>query len=172
MPIAPGDKGKLIELLDSALNTLEEGFVVLDSESLVVAWNPTATRVTGFQRGEMLGRPLPEGFYEVDPVADAEEEMGFRADAHSGHFHMNRPVHPMAVQLLHHRGHTLPAMLRLTPLRDDLGHRFGTVVSFHPTEELDALPHGAIYEEEDLDGHAEHNVCNIEERLEASWRKW
>lgn len=175
MRIAPSDrldKGILIELLDSALNTLEEGFIVLDADSLVVAWNPTATKVTGFQRGEMLGRPLPEGFYEVDPEANSEEDIGFRVESHADHFHITRPAPPVAVQLFHHKGHTLPAMLLLTPLRDDLGHRFGTVVRFHPTEELDALPHGAAYREEDLNGPAERNVCNIEERLAAAWRKW
>ncbi|HEY9127081.1 MAG TPA: PAS domain-containing protein [Acidobacteriaceae bacterium] len=166
MQIAPGnsrnDKGALNELLDAALNALEEGFVVLNADALVMAWNPAATRITGFQRGEMLGRPLPEGFYEIDPVA-AEEGASFRID---------KPEQAVAVQMRHHRGHSLPAMLRLTPLRDALGHRFGTVARFHPTEELDALPHGAIYEEEDLDGRAAHNVCNIEERLELDWRKW
>ncbi|HTJ30992.1 MAG TPA: PAS domain-containing protein [Acidobacteriaceae bacterium] len=164
----PIDKGTLNELLDAALNVLEEGFVVLDAEALIEAWNPAATRITGFQRGEMLGRPLPEGFYEIDPDATgSEEEAGFRVESR-----IDRPERAVAVQMRHHRGHSLPAMLRLTPLRDALGRRFGTVVRFHPTEELDALPHGAIYEEEDLDSGAGHNVCNIEERLELEWRKW
>jgi diguanylate cyclase (GGDEF)-like protein/PAS domain S-box-containing protein len=164
MQIASIHKGMLNELLDAALNALEEGFVVLDSDAHVVAWNPAATKITGFQRGEMLGRPLPDGFYEIDlTAANSEEETSFRID---------KPERPVAVQLRHHQGHALPAMMRLTPLRDALGHRFGTVVRFHPTEELDALPHGAVYAEEDLDSHAEHNVCNIEERLEDAWRKW
>lgn len=168
MHVAQINKGLLHELLDAALNVLEEGFAVLDSEALVVAWNPAATKITGFQRGEMLGRPLPEGFYEVDLAAASPEE---ETSVHPEH-RLGQPERPVAVLLRHHQGHTLPAMLRVAPLRDALGHRFGTVVRFHPTEEVDALPHGAVYTEEDLDSHAEHNVCNIEERLEDAWHKW
>jgi len=164
MTTAPNDNVTLTELLDSTLDILEEGFAVLDRESRVVAWNPAATAATGFRRAEMLGRPLPDGFYELDPQAmHAQDGIGFRID---------RPERPISVKLRHHQGHTLPAMLRLTPLRDALGHRCGTVMRFHPTEEMDALPQGETYEDADLNKHVDHNVCNLEERLQQAWHEW
>lgn len=164
MTTAPNDNVTLTELLDSALNILEEGFAVLDQEARVVAWNPAATAATGFRRAEMLGRPLPDAFYEIDPhAAHAQEGAGFRID---------RPERPIPVNLRHHQGHTLPAMLRLTPLRDALGHRCGTVLRFHPSAEMDALPHGETCADADLDEHVDHNVCNLEERLQQAWQEW
>jgi hypothetical protein len=54
---------------------------------------------------------------------------------------------PLLVILRHKQGHSLPAMLRRTPLRDALGKRFGTLLRFHPVEEIDTLPHGAVDED-------------------------
>jgi diguanylate cyclase (GGDEF)-like protein/PAS domain S-box-containing protein len=155
----------LSDLLDAALNTLEEGFAVLDASAKVVAWNPVATAITGFQRAEMLGRPLPESLYENDQHASDPWEIA--------RFRIDKPEErPMAVKLRHAQGHSLPAMLWLTPLRDDLGHRCGTVLRFHPTEEVDALPHGAMDEEEELDHHVEHNRGSLQERLDEAWQEW
>ena len=72
------------------------------------------------------------------------------------------------VTMKHHLGHTLPAMLRNIPLRDDLGKRIGNVLLFRPVEELDAIPHG-----ENVDGLGlSRSQAEIEERLETAFLEW
>lgn len=76
--------------------------------------------------------------------------------------------HGVLVTMKHHLGHTLPAMLRNLPLRDDLGKRIGSVLLFRPAEELDAIPHG-----ENADGIGlSRSQAEIEDRLEAAFHEW
>jgi diguanylate cyclase (GGDEF)-like protein/PAS domain S-box-containing protein len=149
------------ELLDAVLNALDECFAVLDSNGHLVAWNPAAAAVTGYQRGDLLGRRLTDNFYELDAGLKNDSDQARISD---GERHV-------PVKLRHRLGHTLPAMLRRMPLRDALGRRFGTLLRFHTTEEVDALPHG-VTEENDLDHHVEHSQAEMEERLDEAWREW
>ena len=77
-------------------------------------------------------------------------------------------THSVLVQMRHHLGHTIPAMLRNIPLRDDLGKRIGTVLLFRPAEELDAIPHGDSVEGVGLGG----SQAELEDRLEAAFHEW
>jgi diguanylate cyclase (GGDEF)-like protein len=63
-------------------------------------------------------------------------------------------------------------MLRRTPLRDGLGKRFGTLLRFHPAEEIDALPHGATEEHGDHNNRMEQSQEDMENRLDEAWREW
>lgn len=148
------------ELLDAALNALDECFAVLDGDEHLTAWNPAASAVTGYQRADLLGRRLPEKFYELD--ADPKNS------SEPTSLHGERQV---SIKLSHRLGHTLPAMLRQTPLRDAFGRRFGTLLRFHPTEEVDALPHGTTHED-DLEHHIEQGQAEMEERLDEAWQEW
>jgi diguanylate cyclase (GGDEF)-like protein len=65
------------------------------------------------------------------------------------------------IHVNHRLGHELPAMARVLVLRDGLGGRVGTGVAFHPTESLDALPHGAT-----CDNSLEESQAELKERLE------
>lgn len=72
------------------------------------------------------------------------------------------------VTMKHHLGHTLPAMLRNISLRDNLGKRIGSVLLFHPAEELDAIPHG-----DNLEGLGlARSQAEIEDRLETAFHQW
>ncbi len=76
--------------------------------------------------------------------------------------------HGVLVTMKHHLGHTLPAMLRNIPLRDDLGKRIGSVLLFRPVEELDAIPHG-----ESLEGLGlARSQAEMEDRLETAFHEW
>jgi diguanylate cyclase (GGDEF)-like protein len=72
------------------------------------------------------------------------------------------------VHMKHQFGHTLPAMLRNLPLRDDLGKRIGSVLLFRPVEELDAIPHGETLEGLALGG----SQAEIEDRLDTAFHEW
>src|SRR5271168_826302 len=119
------DESVTTEILQAALSELEEGIAVLDGESRVLFWNPTAAAITGHISAEMLSRHLPTGFYQLD----AQHHLAHEATPEI------RPVispiaeavpseRPALVNLRHKQGHSLPAMLRRTPLRDALGKRF------------------------------------------------
>ena len=77
-------------------------------------------------------------------------------------------THSVLVNMRHHLGHTIPAMLRNISLRDDLGKRIGTVLLFRPAEELDSIPHGDRVEGVGLGG----SQAELEDRLEAAFHEW
>jgi diguanylate cyclase (GGDEF)-like protein/PAS domain S-box-containing protein len=147
------------EILEAALGAFEEGIAILDGESRVLLWNHAAAAISGYQSAEMLSRSLPESFYKEDPHLYIPRDFGSAG--------RRIPVH-----LVHRQGHTLPATLRRTPLRDALGKRFGTLLRFHPVEEIDSLPHGETGEEDGLEHHIEQSQAALEERLDAAWQEW
>jgi len=149
----------LAEILEAALSELEEGIAVLDAESRVLFWNPAATSLSGYLSAELLSRLIPADLYRIDehhrPANDAAEE-----------------AKPMRVILRHREGHSLPAMLRRTPLRNALGKRFGTLLRFHPVEEIDSLPHGANDPDGVHENRLEASQADMEERLDEAWQDW
>ena len=174
------------ELLEAALSELEEGIAVLDVESRVLFWNPAAAAISGYLSADLLSRSLPAGFYQIDPKHhpshhSSQEHNG--GDEGDEFIPMNNPKastnpsaasteRPMVIRLHHRQGHTLPAMLRLTPLRNSLGRRFGTLLRFHPIDEIDTLPHGATEEDGGHENRVEENQADMQGRLEEAWHEW
>lgn len=155
----------LSEILQAALSELEEGIAVLDGESRVLFWSPAAAAISGHPSAELLSRKLPADLFQVDAF--------FQADAH------HRPATEQTiaerfvlVNLRHRQGHPMPAMLRRTPLRNALGERFGTLLRFHPAEEIDALPHGFTGEGEGHEHRIEQSQMETENRLDEAWQEW
>jgi diguanylate cyclase (GGDEF)-like protein/PAS domain S-box-containing protein len=146
------------EILEAALETLDEGIAVLDAELRVLFWNSSAAAITGYQSAELLSRTLPPGSYQVD-ARHAANETGIAG-------------RPLLVHLRHRQGHTLPAMLRRFPLRDALGTRFGTLLRFHPFEEIDALPHGDAGESLVSEHNLENTQADLQARLDAAHQEW
>jgi diguanylate cyclase (GGDEF)-like protein len=158
-----------VEILEAALSTLEEGIAVLDGESRVLFWNPTAAAITGYTSIELLSRSLPVNFYQLErhlkpssapgpvPAIERLSDPGER---------------PALVNLHHSQGHSLPAMLRRIPLRNGMGKRFGTLLRFHPLEEIDALPHGDTEEKDGHEQRVEQSQADMENRLDEAWRAW
>lgn len=170
------DQNITTEILQAALSQIEEGIVVLDGESLVLFWNPAAVAITGHLSAEMLSRPLPTDFYQLDAQHhlshEATQETPVQFKPITGLQGEAAPSErPSLVNLLHTQGHSLPAMLRRTPLRDALGKRFGTLLRFHPIEEIDTLPRGQT----DADSHEnriEQSQADMEDRLDEAWQEW
>lgn len=164
----------LAEILEAALSEFEEGIAVLDSESRVVFWNPAAVAITGHLSPDLLSRHIPPGFYQIDPQHHAAHEAGHLPKDYRGSG--ADPVQslaekPVLVNLHHKQGHSLPAMLRRTPLRDELGKRFGTLMRFHPVEEIDTLPHGAIDVNSESGRRVEESQADMEDRLDEAWQE-
>jgi len=158
------------EILAAALCHLEEGIAVLDAASRVVLWNPAAEAITGYLSADLLSRSLPANAYQIDAEHHAARsshpnDLGEKQEAVPAD-------RPLLVILLHKQGHSLPAMLRRTPLRDALGKRFGTLLRFHPVEEIDTLPHGGVDEDSDRENRVEDSQADMEERLDEAWQEW
>jgi PAS domain S-box-containing protein len=120
------------ELLEAALDSWPNGIALVDAEGLIVFWNQAAEAITGYAGVELLARSAPE---ELEPLLRAEtrpDASGRVAPASGG----------VLVLLRHKLGHQEQTMARTLLLRDGLGGRLGTITVFHPTEGLDALPHG------------------------------
>ena len=154
------------EILEAALSAFDEGIIVLDGEAHVLFWNPATTAMAGYLSAEMLGRSLPDGFYQIDTMHHGGIEAEAKCEDGSP---LERPI---LINLCHQRGHTLPAMMRRVPLRDAMGKRFGMLLRFHTVDEIDTLLHG----ESSDDGVSEHSLeqsqAGMEERLDEASREW
>jgi diguanylate cyclase (GGDEF)-like protein/PAS domain S-box-containing protein len=177
------DREILIELLQAALGELDEGIAVLDAEAIVVLWNRNAAAISGYQASEMLSRSMPVNFFELNthhhPLADARRPIGLQPGTRPGagdpeRRGVERPTsdRPALVQLRHKLGHSLPAMIRRTPLRDELGKRFGMLLRFHPIEEIDSLPHGNTDTDNGHEHRIEESQADMEDRLDEAWHDW
>jgi len=172
------------ELLGAALRELDEAIAVLDCESRVVFCNPAAEAITGYHYADLLGRQFSPDFYQVEgkrqtvsdlravprPLLRIERRSRQRNDLAAGR--------PLLVTLRHALGHSLPGMLRITQLRDETGSRFGTLLRFHPVEEIDTLPHGEMADEggisgmDGFDARLEQSQAGMEDRLDEAWQEW
>ncbi len=177
---AAEDQTRRQSLLDAAFDGIEDALVVLDRDGRVVLWNCAAEQITGHSRVERIGHPLPERWLH------AEHPSAAGTAATKGHFYTGSPAVSAALsdqddpahlgvaaqehavhRLLHHaHGHSVPVMMRQSPLRDALGTRIGAMLSFYPAEEIDRLPHG----EGGGDARVSQAQGEMREWLEETWR--
>lgn len=157
-----------VEILEAAMSHLEEGIGVLDAESRVLYWNTAAEAMTGYLRADLLSRTLPNSAYQID----TQHSAGLAAHLRAGADAAGPSERPLLVILRHKLGHSLPAMLRRAPLRDALGKRFGTLLRFHPVEEIDTLPHGVSEDEGGYENRVESSQADMEARLDEAWQEW
>ena len=182
-----------MEMLEAALDLMDEGVALLDEKSNIIFWNKGASALTGYQAADLLSRPCPKELYLIDAqhlerseaaiearahAADVPATLGF-AGAIAGYSDGPRSARapsdnaafldrPALVAMHHHLGHTVPAMLRKVPLRDSLGRRIGAALLFYPVEETDALPHGESGEGVGV----ERSQADMEDRLDAAHHQW
>jgi len=166
--------GGLAGLFSAALGALEEGVAVLDAKARVVLWNEAAVAISGYQAANMLDRALPDELYRLNSQHWRAQHQASRHEFMPGPEAdpAHRQERPVLVILRHSRGHSLPAMLRRVPLRDALGKRFGTLLRFHPVEEIDALPHGEPAGDGAQNSHMEQSQAAMEDRLDEAWQEW
>lgn len=142
------------ELVEAALDVYPEAVALLDTEQRVVFWNRAAEDLTGYAGADVVGRSMPPGLEGLTSCQayDTQPELRGQPDLRAG-----SPVHAQ-----HKRGHDIPTVARTVVLRDGLGRRIGTAAVFHGGESLNALPHGASGDENEL----RQTVAAFEERLE------
>jgi len=182
-----------VELLEAALDLMDQGVAVLDERSNVLFWNHAAESLTGYRAADLLSRQFPRELYQVNQAhvdqADAATEERSRGRDDDGHTGFAGAIagygggqlrgkltaededfvlKPALVSMRHHLGHTVPAMLRKMPLRNSLSERVGAALLFHPVEELDTLPHGECGEGVGV----ERSQADLEDRLDAAHHQW
>lgn len=120
-------------LLETVLDSLPEGVVLLDGDGGVAFWNRAAEDMTGYAAPDLLAKPVPDSLKPLleSPRAPQDE---FAAAIRARRGTLVRPRHKL--------GHELPAIARTLILRDEMGEQVGAAALFHPAERLDALPHG------------------------------
>ena len=188
----PVDSAKRIEMLGATLDLIDEGVAVLDAASMVIYWNEAAAALTGHRRIDILSRKCPTGLYEFtehqqngNSSEHAKTDLSkqhverYTGPAYSGQMYVQKSLADLLeplqdsgkflhVTIRHNLGHTLPAMLRKAPLKDDLGDALGTALFFRPVEELDALPHG----DSAIDSPIGRSQDEIQDRLDEAFHDW
>jgi diguanylate cyclase (GGDEF)-like protein/PAS domain S-box-containing protein len=143
------------ELLEAALDAIPDGVGLMGEHCQLVLWNHAAQAITGYAAIDLMGRSAPESLRMLlDPACASGSDEG------------NPPpesAHGAMVHMLHKQGHSISTMAKHLVLRDDLGHRIGTAVLFHPAECLDALPHGETGNDENIEASQE----DLKDRLES-----
>jgi diguanylate cyclase (GGDEF)-like protein/PAS domain S-box-containing protein len=118
------------ELLESALDSMQEGIALFGMGGEVAFWNQAATATTGYTPVEVIGRTLPHGLEPLEPDCALQNQQ---AEIRCG----------VLIKTKHKLGHETQLIARVLILRDGLGERIGIATVFHPAECLDALPRGA-----------------------------
>jgi diguanylate cyclase (GGDEF)-like protein/PAS domain S-box-containing protein len=118
------------ELLESALDSMQDGIALFGPRCEVVFWNQAAEATTGYAALEVMGRALPNGLELLEPERALQNKQ---LESRCG----------VLLNARHKLGHEMRVMARVAVLRDGLGERIGIAMVFHPAESLDALPHGA-----------------------------
>jgi diguanylate cyclase (GGDEF)-like protein len=185
------------EILEGALDLIEEGVVVLDEQSNILFWNKAAAALTGYTAADVICRRCPKDLYRIDE--EHHNRVGASADARMRCGQVRPPVgfrwavagytsreplpevrpesdeehdkllqSPTLVSMIHKLGHSVPGMLRKAVIRNAVGSRMGTALLFYPVEEMDALPHGETGEGEDI----ERSQAEMEDRLDAAYHQW
>ena len=143
------------DILEAALDSLPDGIGLAGKEGKLAFWNKAAEAITGHARADLLGRSVHSALDLLIVGGTGRWINQTDAESSSGH--------GVLIHVHHRLGHQFPAMARVLVLRDPLGARIGTGISFHPAESLDALPHGASSE----DSLLEESQAGLEDRLEA-----
>jgi len=140
------------ELLESALDSFPEGIALLGRDGEVAFWNRAAQAITGHAGVDLLARSVPEA---LEPLLNCTGN-GYCEPAETPH-----ESRGTLVLTQHKQGHAVQTLARTLVLRYALGERLGTAILFHPTENLDALPHGECGEDSAIEG----SLVDLEDRL-------
>jgi len=105
---------------DNVLASLTNGIVTVDLDGRVVTLNPAAELMTGFFRGEMVGRYCTEVFAHTPQIGDVlMETLASRA-----------PIATIPLTLRRRNGSSLPVEFGTAPLKGGEGKELGVIGVF------------------------------------------
>lgn len=134
--VAEAGKIDRIELLESALDGLQEGIALLNSSKDVVFWNRAAGTITGYQSMELMEQTIPSGLAPLTFAhsADGKNPIGQKTGKEV------ETQHRFLVKLRHKLGYPVEVICRVQILRNGSEEPIGMAVVFHPADALGDLP--------------------------------
>jgi diguanylate cyclase (GGDEF)-like protein/PAS domain S-box-containing protein len=115
---------------ENILDRMEDGVYFVDSNKRIRLWNGGAEALTGFSRGEVVGRVCGEqGLCHVDANGNRLCETGCPLDL----VIKTQAPYENDAYLQHRLGHRIPVRIRTLPLRDREGRVVGAVEVFRNT---------------------------------------
>ncbi len=113
-------------LYKSILDNISDGVYVIDLNSRIVYWNPSAERITGYTRAETLGKRCCDTFLQ-----QIDEEGHHSCGNCPGRMTLgDRQVHERNVYVRHKDGYRMPIVLKAAPLLGPGGSLLGVVHIF------------------------------------------
>jgi len=115
------------KLLDAVFNASSDGLWIIDSNGVVVAWNPAAEFITGFKAEEVVG----ERFTDLEDVGIPKEDVRYIEEA----IETKRRISTFNI----HPRSNKQVLGSATPVLDDNGNVLWIVGNEHDLSELNAL---------------------------------
>jgi len=115
------------EIYRTVLDSLETGVCVVDLEGKITFWSQGAANVAGYMHHEVIGRPCQDF---ISPHRRRQD--GAQSDAKgpfAGVLHEGR-ASMMAMRLRHKRGHQVPVLMHVAPVRNQHGSVIAVAASF------------------------------------------
>lgn len=155
--VATGIIGR-IELLESALDGMQEGIALLGASNDVLFWNRAAESITGYQGIELVDQSIPHG---LAPLI-----LGHSKDRNPCACHQLDSQRRSLSKLRHKMGHEIEVICRTLLLRNRSDQLIGAALLFRAPESFGALPVGLARGSETMaDAQLE-----MEERLKSEFQ--
>lgn len=120
-----------LEILRSALEGLDIGVYAIDNNQKIVYWNQAAEKISGYTRGEVLGRSCKDNL-PTYCGKDGETQSPNGCCAHNISEKGEPPI--VALFLCHRHGHRIPVHVKTIALRDPEGAVAGAIEYFWPSD--------------------------------------
>ena len=105
--------------LAAIVESSSDAIIGMGAEGVITSWNPAASRVFGYEAGEIVGRPMST----IIP----EERMGEAAHLLE-RLKNEQPIEPMETIRLHKDGHLIDVALTISGIRSNYGPMVGAAV--------------------------------------------
>ena len=124
------------------LMNMYEAANLMDTDLKVLLWNPAAEKLTGYKQSEVLGKPCQKNFLIHDGkklINLCDELCPIRQTIKDG------LIRNVEVFLSHKKGHRIPVLMRVIPIRNSGGMIIGAVETYHETSPKVAMPASSTY---------------------------
>ncbi len=120
-----------LEILRAALEGLDIGVYATDNNRKIVYWNQAAEKISGYTRGEVLGRSCQDHLL-MYCGKDGEAQCSTGCVGQN----ISEKAEPaiLSLYLCHHHGHRIPVYVKTIALRDRDGEVAGAIEYFWPSE--------------------------------------
>lgn len=116
--------------LQSILNSIADGVFTVDTEWRITSFNPSAERITGYKREEIIGKPCHYAFRNKL----CEAECPLRKTIETG-----ESIHNFEMEIINAKGEIIPISVSTALLVDEEGEIIGGVETFRDLSTLKRL---------------------------------